>query len=94
MADRKGILPNLDYPSGPTYRLLGFDTVVAWAKAACAALGPDSAEYSNYTGETSAERVHASYPSATYARLAAVKRQYDPTNLFRLNQNIRPSATR
>ena len=27
MADRKGILPNLDYPSGPTYHLMGFDTL-------------------------------------------------------------------
>ena len=28
MADRKGILPNLDYPSGPAYHLMGFDTVM------------------------------------------------------------------
>jgi FAD/FMN-containing dehydrogenase len=34
----------------------------------------------------------ASYPPATYARLVAVKDRYDPTNLFRLNQNIRPSV--
>ena len=27
MADRKGILPNLDYPSGPAYHLMGFDTL-------------------------------------------------------------------
>ena len=34
------------------------------------------------------------YPAATYARLAEVKRLYDPTNLFRYNQNIEPSPRR
>ena len=47
--------------------------------------------YVNFTGEASADRVRASYPPATYARLVAVKDRYDPTNLFRLNQNIPPS---
>src|SRR5258706_2790970 len=70
----------------------GFDTVVQWARSACAALGPDAASYVNFTGEANEERVRASYPAATYARLASVKGRYDPTNLFRFNQNIRPSA--
>jgi hypothetical protein len=70
----------------------GFDTVADWARSACAALGPDAASYVNFTGEASEEQVRASYPAATYERLASVKRRYDPTNLFRLNQNIRPSA--
>jgi FAD/FMN-containing dehydrogenase len=34
--------------------------------------------------------VRAAYPGATWERLVAVKRQYDPGNLFRLNQNVPP----
>ncbi|HEY9483652.1 MAG TPA: FAD-binding oxidoreductase [Micromonosporaceae bacterium] len=70
----------------------GFDTIVQWARSACDALGPDAASYVNFTGEAGEERVRASYPANTYARLTSVKDRYDPTNLFRLNQNIRPSA--
>jgi FAD/FMN-containing dehydrogenase len=70
----------------------GFDGVVQWARSASAALGPDAASYVNFTGEASDQHVRASYPPATYARLTAVKDRYDPTNLFRLNQNIPPSV--
>ncbi|GCE10002.1 FAD-binding oxidoreductase [Dictyobacter aurantiacus] len=46
--------------------------------------------YVNYLMDRSEQEVHRAYPPATYARLAALKRQYDPTNLFRFNQNILP----
>jgi FAD/FMN-containing dehydrogenase len=36
------------------------------------------------------ERVRQAYPGSTWDRLVEVKRRYDPTNLFRLNQNITP----
>ena len=38
------------------------------------------------------ERVRDAYPPATYDRLQAIKRRYDPTNLFRFNQNVPPRA--
>jgi FAD/FMN-containing dehydrogenase len=47
--------------------------------------------YVNYLGVgDSSERVRAAYGAEKYARLAALKRQYDPENTFRFNQNIRP----
>jgi FAD/FMN-containing dehydrogenase len=41
--------------------------------------------------EEGEERVKASYRD-NYERLVSIKNKYDPTNLFRVNQNIRPSA--
>ncbi|MFI6780094.1 FAD-binding oxidoreductase [Micromonospora sp. NPDC050276] len=48
----------------------------------------------NFLGasDATAEGVAAAYPPETYARLAAVKRSYDPTNIFRVNHNIVPVA--
>lgn len=46
--------------------------------------------YSNFLGDEGESRIRQAYPGSTYERLVAVKRQYDPTNVFRLNQNIRP----
>jgi FAD/FMN-containing dehydrogenase len=48
------------------------------------------APYLNFTAEP--DRVRDGYGDAKYARLVAVKDAYDPGNLFRLNQNVRPSA--
>ncbi|WP_073949190.1 BBE domain-containing protein [Streptomyces kebangsaanensis] len=52
------------------------------------------AMYVNFTGDAADDKVRASYPGAVLDRLVGVKDAYDPTNLFRLNQNIRPSAAR
>ncbi len=38
------------------------------------------------------DRIRDAYPEATYARLAEIKRAYDPDNLFKLNQNVPPAA--
>ncbi|HYT84757.1 MAG TPA: BBE domain-containing protein [Gemmatimonadales bacterium] len=48
------------------------------------------AVYVNYLGEEGDERVRAAYGDK-YDRLVALKNTYDPTNFFRVNQNIRPS---
>jgi FAD/FMN-containing dehydrogenase len=47
--------------------------------------------YVNFVGHEGPERVRDAYPGATWDRLAAIKRTYDPGNLFRGNQNIPPA---
>lgn len=47
--------------------------------------------YAGFLADEGEQRVREAYPSATYARLVALKNQYDPTNLFHLNQNIKPT---
>jgi FAD/FMN-containing dehydrogenase len=46
--------------------------------------------YVNFLEDEGADRVRDAYPPATYERLAEIKRQYDPENIFRFNQNIAP----
>jgi FAD/FMN-containing dehydrogenase len=66
---------------------------IAWARSVSAAIRPHAVgTYVNYLGEEGEERVRQAYGAAVYDRLVAVKNRYDPTNLFRNNQNIRPTA--
>jgi FAD/FMN-containing dehydrogenase len=66
---------------------------VAWTVALHDKLAAnDVGVYSNFLEVEGEARIRAAYPPATYERLAQVKRHYDPANLFRLNQNIRPSV--
>jgi FAD/FMN-containing dehydrogenase len=51
----------------------------------------DQGAYVNFLEDEGPERIRAAYPSATWDRLREIKRRYDPTNLFRLNQNIPPA---
>ena len=51
----------------------------------------DMGAYVNFLEDEGPERVRAAYPGATWDRLREIKRRYDPTNLFRLNQNIPPA---
>jgi len=48
--------------------------------------------YVGFLGEEGEGRVREAYPGSTWDRLAAIKGRYDPTNLFRRNQNIPPAA--
>jgi FAD/FMN-containing dehydrogenase len=50
----------------------------------------DAGVYVNFLGDEGEGRVREAYPGSTWDRLAAIKSRYDPTNLFRLNQNIPP----
>jgi FAD/FMN-containing dehydrogenase len=52
----------------------------------------DDGAYVGFLGDEGEGRVREAYPDPTWQRLAEIKHRYDPTNLFRLNQNIRPSA--
>jgi FAD/FMN-containing dehydrogenase len=48
--------------------------------------------YVNFLGNEGEDRVRAAYGGEKYERLVALKNKYDPTNLFRVNQNIKPTA--
>jgi FAD/FMN-containing dehydrogenase len=64
----------------------------AWVSDFAAALDQgDSGAYVGFLADEGEERVRAAYPRSTWDRLAAIKAKYDPTNLFRLNQNIPPT---
>jgi FAD/FMN-containing dehydrogenase len=51
----------------------------------------DTGAYVNFLADEGPDRVRAAYPPMTWDRLVAVKRRYDPTNLFNRNQNIPPN---
>lgn len=68
-------------------------THTAWVNKFAAALqdGQTVGAYVNFLGDEGAKRVRDAYPGATWERLTAIKRRYDPTNLFHMNQNITPA---
>jgi hypothetical protein len=79
-----GVWPD---PEGPD------DT--AWVRDYFASLRPFSTGgvYVNFLGNEGQDRVKAAYGADKYERLVALKNKYDPTNFFRLNQNIEPTKS-
>ena len=70
----------------------GFDAEREWARAYWNALEPHhTSVYVNFLMEEGDERIKQAYGAKKYERLKALKRTYDPENLFRLNQNITPA---
>jgi FAD/FMN-containing dehydrogenase len=69
----------------------GDDAHVEWARKVIASASDASTgrAYTNFLGDRNAAR--SSYGDETYDRLAELKAEYDPTNVFRLNQNIEPA---
>jgi hypothetical protein len=68
------------------------DTIVNWSRSYFDDLHPYAAggAYVNFMMEEGEDRVRATYRD-NYSRLAGVKARYDPTNFFRVNQNIKPA---
>ena len=65
---------------------------IAWAQDYFDAMQPQAGGrvYVNFLGEEGGNRVRQAYGARNYERLVELKRAYDPTNFFRLNQNIEP----
>jgi FAD/FMN-containing dehydrogenase len=70
------------------------EKTISWAKSYWEALHPYSAggAYVNFMMDEGEERVKATY-GENYPRLRQIKNRYDPDNLFRVNQNIKPGKT-
>ncbi len=66
---------------------------IAWVRSVSDAIKPwaQKGNYLNYLGDEGEQRIKDSF-GAKYARLVEIKNKYDPTNFFRLNQNIKPTV--
>ena len=68
---------------------------IGWARDMSAALAPHATGgvYLNFEQDEGEAHVQQGYDADTWSRLVALKDEWDPGNLFRINQNIRPSGT-
>jgi hypothetical protein len=69
------------------------DSLTAWAREYWEAVHPHNlgGAYVNFMMEEGEDRIRATY-GGNYDRLASIKRKYDATNFFRVNQNIKPAS--
>jgi FAD/FMN-containing dehydrogenase len=70
------------------------DECIAWARRTYDAMRPFMAEgrYMNYIGDDETSEANGAAYGPNYARLREIKTKYDPTNVFQLNQNIKPAS--
>jgi FAD binding domain-containing protein/berberine-like enzyme len=70
------------------------ELVIGWARDFSAAMDPHASEgiQLNFPSDISQARIRRTFGEEKYARLVALKDQYDPNNLFHLNGNIEPSG--
>jgi FAD/FMN-containing dehydrogenase len=77
--------------NGNAYSADGFEDERQWARDYWSALTPyQTSVYVNFLMDEDESRIRQAYGGAKYDRLKALKRAWDPDNLFRFNQNIRP----
>ena len=71
-----------------------FDEHIAWTREFSQAMKTFSngQAYLNFLGDEGSAGVKSAFDETRYQRLVALKNKYDPDNLFRLNQNIKPST--
>jgi len=78
--------------NGNTESAAGFEEEREWARSCWSALSPyHTSVYVNFLMDEGKERIQQAYGEKKYQRLKALKRNYDPDNFFRLNQNIPPT---
>lgn len=79
-----------EWPAGEAHKA---EEHIAWVRAFQASVCPFATKgvYTNFLGDEGEEQVRASY-SVNYEQLVALKNRYDPTNVFRFNQNIKPTV--
>ena len=67
---------------------------ITWTREFLKAMRPylEQGVYVNNLGDEGEERIRAAY-GPNYERLVALKNKYDPTNFFRVNQNIKPTVS-